>query len=312
MDTYVVTGGSGFIGSHVVDAILARGGRAVVVDSMATGRAENLASASGDVTVWYADVRDESMLRRAMDGATYVLHQAALPSVPRSVADPHTTNSVNVAGTLCVLAAARDVGVRRVVLASSSSVYGSAPGLPRCESQAPAPLSPYAASKYAAEMYARVFTEVYDLETVCLRYFNVFGPRQDAGSSYAAAVPRFMQATLESKELVIHGDGKQTRDFTYVANVVSANLLACEAGGEVGAVYNVAGGMRTSVVDLVAKIGEAVGRVPRVRYVEPRAGDVEHSVADISLARSELGYDPSVNIDTGLAETAEWFIGGAG
>jgi len=252
------------------------------------------------------DLRDPDACRRAVDGVDFVLHEAALPSVPRSVADPFTTDEINVRGTLNLLWAAARAKVRRLVFASSSSVYGDAPGLPKREGEEGKPLSPYAASKWAGEKYLQVFAKTFDLETVSLRYFNVFGPRQDPASQYAAAVPLFITRILRGEAPTVFGDGEQSRDFTYVANVVEANLLACTAGGAAGGVFNVACADRITVNVLIAKINEILGKSIAPVYAAPRPGDIRHSFADISAAERELGYRPVVGFEEGLRRTIAW------
>jgi UDP-glucose 4-epimerase len=306
----LVTGGAGFIGSHLVDELVRRGRRVRVLDDFSTGKRDNLAAAR-DVEVVEGDILDVRTVRDAMRGVTRVFHQAALRSVPRSVDDPSTTNRVNVEGTLNVFVAARDAGVGRVVYASSSSVYGDAQALPLDEAAAPAPVSPYAVSKLAGEHYGRVFTRVYGLPTVGLRYFNVYGPRQDPASQYAAVVPRFMQGALRGESLEVHGDGLQSRDFTHVRNVVLANCLAADAAAAAGEVFNVACGSRLAVLDLVQWLGRRLGSdggVVRWHHVDPRAGDVRHTLASIDKARRLLGYDPVVGAEAGLEDTFQALV----
>jgi UDP-glucose 4-epimerase len=304
----LVTGGGGFIGSNLVRALLARGDAVRVLDNFSTGNRRNLAEIADDVEVVEGELRSYERVHAAVRGVELVFHQGALPSVPRSVHDPLTTSAVNVEGTLNVLLAARDESVRRVVFASSSSVYGNSGTLPRVETALPDPISPYAVSKLAAERYCVGFSAVYGLETVGLRYFNVFGPRQDPTSQYAAVVPRFLLAVAEGRPVPIHGDGTQSRDFTYVENVVTANLLAADATGASGRVLNVATGRSTSVNELADLIGEAVGRPARKEYLPTRAGDVRDSWADVSAAREALGYEPAVDLEEGLRRAAESFL----
>ena len=306
MNRYLVTGGAGFIGSHLVETLLDRGEEVRVLDNFLTGKRENLASFGGRLEVVEGDLRDPDACRRAVDGVDFVLHEAALPSVPRSVADPFTTDEINVRGTLNLLWAAARAKVRRLVFASSSSVYGDAPGLPKREGEEGNPLSPYAASKWAGEKYLQVFAKTFDLETVSLRYFNVFGPRQDPASQYAAAVPLFITRILRGEAPTVFGDGEQSRDFTYVANVVEANLLACTAGGAAGGVFNVACADRITVNVLIAKINEILGKSIAPVYAAPRPGDIRHSFADISAAERELGYRPVVGFEEGLRRTIAW------
>lgn len=310
--TYLVTGGAGFIGSNLTEALLRRGARVRVFDNFLTGRRENLAGFAESYRDAFelveGDLRDLDAVRASMAGVTFVLHQGALPSVPRSVADPVLSNAINVDGTLNVLVAARDAGVRRVVFAASSSAYGDTPELPKRESMTPNPLSPYAAQKLAGEHYLRIFHSVYGLETVALRYFNVFGPRQDPKSTYAAVIPAFVTAVLSGIPPVVHGDGGQTRDFTFVENVIQANLAACEAPAEAcGKVFNIACGERVSLLDILESIYGLAGKRVAPRFDPPRAGDVRDSLADISLARRLLGYDPKVRFAEGLARAMEYY-----
>jgi nucleoside-diphosphate-sugar epimerase len=312
---YLVTGGAGFIGSNIVEKLVQRGERACpersrrvrVLDDFSTGKRENLAPWLDRIELIEGDIRDPEMVRRAMAGVDYVLHQAALPSVPRSVADPVSTHQVNATGTLNVLLAARDAGVKRLVYASSSSIYGNSPELPKREDMPTNPLSPYAASKLAGENYCRAFTQVYGLETVCLRYFNVFGPRQDPASQYAAVIPRFITAMLDGQRPVIYGDGQQSRDFTYVENVVQANLLACQAEGAAGEVFNVACGQRSTLLDLVRELEQVMGRKAKPEFAPPRPGDVKHSQAAIDKACERFGYVPLVRFDEGIRCTIASF-----
>jgi nucleoside-diphosphate-sugar epimerase len=301
----LVTGGAGFIGSHIVDRLLAEGHSVRVLDNFATGRRENLLDVLSDIELVEGDIESYEDVQNAVSGCEVVLHQGALPSVPRSVQDPLKSNATNVTGTLNVLLAARDSGVRRVVYASSSSIYGANPDLPEHEGLLPQPISPYAVAKLAGEGFCRSFNEVFSLEAVALRYFNVFGPRQDSHSQYA--VPNFITALLNGGHPVIYGDGEQSRDFTYVGNVVEGNLLAMTAAGVAGKAYNLAAGERTTLNELLRHIGSLVGREPDARYEPPRLGDVKHSHADVSAAERDLGYSPSVSIAEGLRLTLEWF-----
>ena len=302
----LVTGAGGFIGSHVVDRLLAEGHEVRALDNFTTGRRENLDAVVADVDLVEGDIQSYERAHTAVRGCDVVLHQAALPSVPRSVLDPLTSNASNVIGTLNLLLAARDSGVRRVVLASSSSVYGANPELPKHEALQTRPMAPYAVAKLAAEGYAQSFSEVYGLDTVVLRYFNVFGPRQDPRSEYAAVIPKFISAAFEGSTPVIFGDGEQTRDFTYVDNVVQANLLAMAVAAATGRVFNVAFGESVTLNRLVELIGELSGRELSVEYAPARPGDVRHSRADITRARSELGYHPEVDLAEGLRRTIAW------
>ncbi len=304
----LVTGGGGFIGSHLVERLARDGHRVRVLDNFTTGHRRNLDAVIDDVELVEGDMQSYERAHNAVRGCEIVLHQAAMPSVPRSVQDPLTSNASNVIGTLNVLLAARDSGVRRVVFASSSSVYGANPDLPKREDMPAVPISPYAVAKLAGEGYCRSFTEVYGLETVALRYFNVFGPRQDPLSAYAAVVPNFITAALRGEAPMIHGDGEQSRDFTFVENVVEANLLAMSAEGVAGRAYNIACGERTSLNDLVATIARVVDRPIEPRYGEQRPGDVRHSLADTSRAQEELGYRVNVSLEDGLARTAQHYV----
>ncbi len=307
MSVMLVTGGAGFIGSHIVERLVSLGHKVRVLDNFSTGRRENLSSVEDGVDILEGDIRDVPVVERAVKGVEVVFHEAALASVPRSVADPVSSNEVNVTGTLNLLVASRDSGVRRLVYASSSSVYGDSPELPKRERMAPSPESPYAASKLAGENYCRVFSSLYGLECVSLRYFNVFGPRQDPSSQYAAVVPLFVKALLEGTPPVIYGDGEQSRDFTYVANVVDANVLALSATGVAGGVFNTACGRTSTVNELLAKLQGIIGTSLIAHHTDTRAGDVKHSFADISKAEGALGLVSGVSLDEGLALTVDWF-----
>jgi UDP-glucose 4-epimerase len=305
----LVTGGGGFIGSNVVRALLARGDDVRVLDNFSTGSRANLAGLEGDVQLVEGDLRSYERVHAAVRGAEVVFHQGALPSVPRSVQDPLTTTAVNVEGTLNVLLAARDEGVRRIVNASSSSVYGNAGTLPRVETQAPDPISPYAVAKLAAERFCTSFTRVYGMEIVSLRYFNVFGPRQDPTSQYAAVVPRFIRAIAAGEPVTIYGDGEQSRDFTFVDNVVAANLLAADAPGVGGEILNVATGGSVTVNALADDIGAMLGRTVEKSYEAAREADVRASWASIDEARRLLAYEPGVDFANGLQRTADYLLG---
>lgn len=307
MATYLVTGGGGFIGSHLVDHLLAAGHRVRVLDNFATGHRVNLAHVSADIELIEGDLRSSETVRQAVAGCEVILHQGALPSVPRSIADPLTSNAVNVEGTLNVLQTARAAGVRRVVIASSSSIYGDTPTLPKLETMPLNPRSPYATSKMAAETYTRLFAEIYGLETVALRYFNVFGPRQDPTSQYSGVIAKFMTMALQGTPYTVNGDGSQSRDFTFVENAVQANLKAATAPDVSGQIINVACGERTSLRQIIAILNDLVGRDIPAIYGDTRAGDVEHSLADIEKARALLGYQPQIDVRTGLARTLEWY-----
>ena len=304
----LVTGGAGFIGSNLVRALLERGDEVRVLDNFSTGLRDNLAGLEDDVEVVEGELRSYERVHNATRGVEVVFHQGALPSVPRSVQDPLTTGAVNVEGTLNVLLAARDEGVRRVINASSSSVYGNSGTLPRVETQFPDPISPYAVSKLAGERYCVSFARVYGLETVTLRYFNVFGPSQDPTSQYAAVVPRFIAAVDAGDPVPIYGDGEQSRDFTYVDNVVEANVLAADADDASGAVLNVATGTSRSVNALADTIGEVLGKPVEREYLDARTGDVRDSWADVSAAQRILGWEARIDLDQGLRLTAEAFL----
>jgi UDP-glucose 4-epimerase len=307
MSNYLVTGGAGFIGSHLTEELVRRGHRVRVVDSLVTGKRGNLAHVP-KVDFLEGDLADLEVARRAVDGCEFVLHQAAIPSVPRSVKDPVTSHRANVDATLNVLVAARDAGVRRVVFAGSSSAYGNTAVLPKREDMPNSPLSPYALQKVMGEQYLQLFTALYDLETVSIRYFNVFGPRQDPSSPYSGVISVFATALLENRAPTIYGDGEQTRDFTYVANVVDGVLRACEAPNVSGQIINVATGGRISLNKLFEEMRRLVGvRGVEPVYGAPRDGDVRDSQADITKARTLLGYEPAVAFEDGLARTIEWY-----
>lgn len=309
MATYLVTGGAGFIGSNIVDELLRRGETVRVLDDFSTGREENVAGFVDQVDLIRGDIRDEDTVDGAVAGADYVLHQAALASVPRSIADPTSNNQVNVQGTLNLLQAAVRHGVRRFVYASSSSVYGDSETLPKVETMVPNPKSPYAVAKLAGEYYCRVFAELHELTTVSLRYFNVFGPRQDPNSQYSAVIPIFVKALMEDRAPTIFGDGEQTRDFTYVTNVVNANLLSCEAEVSGARVYNVACGDRYSLNALYGRLREQLGSKIEAEFGPPRAGDVKHSMAAIERIREEVGYEVGIEFDSGIERTVQWYRG---
>jgi UDP-glucose 4-epimerase len=302
----LVTGGAGFIGSNLVRALADRGDEVRVLDNFSTGHRANLDGLEERVRIFEGDVCDRAALLRAMEGVECVSHQAALPSVQRSIERPLETHRVNALGTLTVLDCAREIGVRRVVYASSSSVYGNTTALPKREDQLPAPASPYAASKLAGEHYARAFHEAYGIATVVLRYFNVFGPRQDPSSAYAAVIARFMRAAIRREQPTLFGSGEQSRDFTFVANVVDANLRALDASDAGGLVANIAMGEPLSLRALVGEIGSVADFALEPRVAPARTGEVLHSAADISLARERLGYTPRVNLREGLRRLFEW------
>jgi nucleoside-diphosphate-sugar epimerase len=303
---YVVTGGAGFIGSNTVDELVRRGESVVVLDDLSGGKEENLADVRNKISFIKGSINDLEAVRRAMHEADFVIHLAARTSVPRSVKDPVETNKVNVEGTLNVLLAARDAKVKRVVLASSSSVYGETPTLPKVESMPLEPISPYGVSKYAGEIYAQVFGKVYGLQTLSLRYFNVFGPRQDALSPYSGVLSKFCAAFLEKTEPVVYGDGEQTRDFTYIENVVQANLLACEAPSA-GRAINVGTGARISLNQALRNLREISGENLEARYEPVRDGDIRDSQADITLSRELLKYEPAIDFPEGLRRTFDWY-----
>jgi UDP-glucose 4-epimerase len=308
----LVTGGAGFIGSNLVEALLERGDDVRVLDNFSTGSRANLAALGRDVEVVEGDLRSYERVHTAVRGVEVVFHQGALGSVPRSVQDPLTSTAVNVEGTLNVLLAARDEGIRRVVAASSSSVYGDGGTFPRVETQAPNPISPYAVAKLGAERFCVSFWRVYGLETVALRYFNVFGPRQDPSSQYAAVVPRFIRAIADARPVTVHGDGEQSRDFTYVENVVQANLLAADAADGAGSVLNVATGGSETVNALAETVGAILGRPVEKTFGPAQPGDVRESWADVSAAREVIGYEPGVGFEEGLRRTIDAMLGTKG
>ena len=307
MKRALVTGGAGFIGSHLATRLLELGHDVRVLDNFATGRRSNIDAIGADVELVEGDIQSYERAHKAVRGCDIVFHQAALPSVPRSIQDPLTSNATNVIGTLNILLAARDEGIRRVVCASSSSVYGANAELPKHEDMATLPISPYATAKLAGEGYCRSFGIGYGLETVALRYFNVFGTRQDPTSQYAAVVPNFITAVLDRRPLTIFGDGEQSRDFTHVDNVVQANLLAMDAPDVSGKVFNVACGTKVTLNELVAELQDLIGVEAETIYAPKRAGDVPHSLASLDRARAELGYEPEVNLRDGLTRTIEHY-----
>ena len=304
----LVTGGAGFIGSHIASALAAAGARIRIIDDLSTGYRENLEEIGGDVDFIHASLADEPSLRKALEDVELVFHQAAIPSVPRSIEDPRKTHIASVESTFSLLLASRTMKVRRVVYAASSSAYGDQPTLPKVENMLPEPLSPYAVAKLVGEYYCQVFTRVYGLETISLRYFNVFGPRQDPSSQYSGVISRFISDLLGGGTPVIYGDGEQSRDFTYIDNVVDANLKAAESAAGVGQVINVANGERISLNQLFDELKSLTGRPDVVvDYRGPRAGDVKHSLADITRARKLLGFEPKVDLRTGLQLTIDWW-----
>lgn len=303
----LVTGGAGFIGSHLTRALLEAGHDVRVLDNLSTGAWWRLQEVQSDIEWLEADIRNPEAVAQAVRGVEVVLHQAALPSVARSVADPVSSNDVNVNGTVTLLQACREAGVRRLVFAASSSAYGDTPILPKVEMMSSQPLSPYAASKLAGEYYCQVFAKLGLVETVCLRYFNVFGPRQDPNSQYAAVIPKFIQCALQGEPIPLNGDGTQSRDFTYIANVVQANLKAMTAPAASGSVCNIGCGQRYDLNTLIREVASVLGKEVEVRHQPSRTGDVAHSLADITRAQQLLGYEPEVDFREGLRRTAVWF-----
>jgi nucleoside-diphosphate-sugar epimerase len=307
MARYLVTGGAGFIGSNIVEELVRRKAKVRVLDSLITGSMENLKPFMGKIEFVKGDIRDRTVLKESMGGIDYVIHQAALRSVPKSVDDPFTTNDINVAGTLNVLFEAKAAGVKRVVYASSSSAYGDARSFPQKETDLPKPISPYGVSKLAAENYCVTFARTFGLETVSLRYFNVFGPRQNPESKYSAVIPAFLFDMMNGRQPIVDWDGKQSRDFTYVGNVVEANLKSCTASGVSGEVFNVACGTTTSVIDIVNSLNNILGTVIKPKYAPKRHGDVRKTYADISRMKKFLKIKKVVGFDEGLKLTVEWF-----
>jgi nucleoside-diphosphate-sugar epimerase len=304
---FLVTGGAGFIGSHIVEKLVAEGHYVRVLDNFSTGKRENLAHLLDKIELIEGDIRDLSLCKKAVEGIDFVLHQAALPSVQRSLEEPRVTFEVNAMGTLNLLIACKDAKVKRLVYASSSSIYGDNPQLPKREDMLPLPISPYAVSKLAGEALCRAFYNSYGLDTVILRYFNVFGPRQDPTSQYSAVIPRFIFSLLKDERPIIFGDGNQTRDFTYVENVVEANVLAAVKKGVGGEVFNIAGGKETSVNELFQIINDLIGKSIEPQYSEPRKGEVRRSVADVEKAKRLLGYKIAVDLKKGLKRTVDYF-----
>lgn len=304
---YLVTGGAGFIGSHIVEELVRRGHHVIVFDDLSAGKENNLSTVRDHIELRVHSITDLPALRVACDGCDHVIHLAARTSVPRSVQDPLETNAVNVDGTLNVLVAARDCRARRFVYAASSSAYGETPTLPKTETMSAAPISPYGLTKYVGELYSQVFGRVYGLENVSLRFFNVFGPRQDPSSQYSGVLSRFMLALLQRKDPVVYGDGEQSRDFTYVANIVDEVLRACQTENVSGMVFNGGTGSRITLNDVLKQLEKITGRKIRAQYEPPRAGDILHSQADTSLARKMLAYEPLVDFEEGLRRTWEWY-----
>jgi nucleoside-diphosphate-sugar epimerase len=304
----LVTGGAGFIGSHIAEALLAAGARVRVIDDLSTGHRENLEEIGGQIDFHQASLADETALHHALEDVELVFHEAAIPSVPRSVKNPVETHVACVDGTFALLNAARSKNVRRIVYAASRSAYGDQPTLPKDEEMRPDPLSPYAVAKLVGEYYCQVFTRAYNLDTVCLRYFNVFGPRQDPSSEYSGVISRFISALLSGEQPIIYGDGEQSRDFTFIADVVAANMRAAETSLGVGRVINFARGERTTLNQLLGILKNITGRNHvEAEYREPRAGDVRHSLADITRARELLGYEPQTTLEEGLRQTIDWW-----
>ena len=304
---YLVTGGAGFIGSNTVDELVRRGHSVVVLDDLSSGKEDNLAEVRNKITFIKGSITDIEVVRKAMHEAEYVLHLGARTSVPRSVKDPIETNKINIDGTLNVLVAAKELKVKRVVFAASSSAYGETPTLPKVETMQPQPISPYGVTKFVGELYGQTFGRCYGLENVALRYFNIFGSRQDPSSPYSGVLAKFCTAFLEDTPPVVFGDGEQTRDFTHVENAVQANLLACEAPNVSGKVFNVGVGGRVSLNEVLRELGKITGKTLEAKYEPPREGDIRDSQADISQAREFLGYSPQVSFEEGLARTFEWY-----
>jgi len=304
---YLVTGGAGFIGSNMVDELVRRGHQVVVLDDLSAGKEANLAGVRGKIDLHVGSITDLAKVQAACVGVDYVIHLAARTSVPRSVKDPIETNKVNIDGTLNVLVAARDAQVRRFVYAASSSAYGETPTLPKVESMPSEPISPYGVTKYVGELYAQVFGRVYGLGNASVRYFNVFGPRQDPTSQYSGVLSRFMLAVLEGQQPVVYGDGEQSRDFTYIENVVDETLRACEVKGASGLVFNGGTGARITLNEVLKLLEKISGQKIQAKYDPPRTGDILHSQADVSLARKVLGYEPGVQFEEGLRRTWDWY-----
>ncbi|GAV23962.1 SDR family oxidoreductase [Carboxydothermus pertinax] len=306
MAKFLVTGGAGFIGSHIVERLVRDGAEVIVLDDLSSGKEENLSEVLDKITFIKGNIRDLDLLRKITEDVDYILHEAAMASVPASIDDPLKCHEVNVTGTINVLLSAKENGVKRVVYAASSAVYGNNETLPKKEDMYPEPLSPYAVSKYAGELYLQVFTRIYGIEAVGLRYFNVFGPKQDPNSQYAAVIPKFIDALVKEVPPTIYGDGMQTRDFIFIDDVVEANMLALTARGASGKVFNIACGERISLIRLYKVIKEIIGVDIEPVYAEARVGDVRDSLADISLARNILGFEPKVSLEEGLKKTVEW------
>lgn len=304
---YLVTGGAGFIGSNIVDELVHRNHQVVVLDDLSAGKESNFSEVRSKIDLHVGSVTDLAAVQSACHGVDYVIHLAARTSVPRSVQNPIETNYVNIDGTLNVLVAARDAKVRRIVFAASSSAYGETPTLPKTEAMPADPISPYGITKYVGELYARVFGRVYGLENACIRYFNVFGPRQDPSSQYSGVLSRFMLAVIEDEQPVVYGDGEQSRDFTYIQNIVDETLAACDAQGASGMVFNGGTGARVTLNQVLQMLEKITGKRIQAKYDPPRTGDIRDSQADISLARKILGYQPSVHFEEGLQRTWQWY-----
>lgn len=307
MEKYLITGGAGFIGSNLAQELVKRGHQVKVLDNFLTGKKENIAFLMDKIEFIEGDIRDFRICQKAVAGVDYVLHQAALPSVPRSIENPLLTNEININGTLNLLWASKEVGLKKFVFASSSSIYGDEPSLPKDEDMKPKPLSPYALTKLVGEFYCQIFSQIYGLPSISLRYFNVFGPRQDPFSQYAAVIPNFITRMLKGKEPIIYGDGQQSRDFTYVSNVVEANILAAHAPENSFGVVNIACGERITINSLAAQIKEILKKDISPSYQTPRPGDIKHSLADISRAKKVLKYSPQISLEEGLKMTIRWY-----
>jgi nucleoside-diphosphate-sugar epimerase len=307
MNKYLVTGGAGFIGSHIAGELVRKGHPVRIIDNFSTGKRENISSFLDEIELVEADIREFKACREVVEGMDFVLHEAALTSVPFSIEDPLLTNEVNITGTLNLLLASRDAKVQRLVFASSAAVCGDDPRLPKTENMEGLPISPYALSKRVGEMYCQLFSQLYGLSTVCLRYFNIFGPRQDPFSQYASVIPNFIGKMLKEEKPSVFGDGEQSRDFLYVSNVVEANILASRASEVSGEVFNIAGGEKTTVNSLVKELNEMLGKEIKPAYDDPRSGDIKHSYADISKARKMLKYEPTVSFSEGLNKTVRWY-----
>jgi nucleoside-diphosphate-sugar epimerase len=312
MNKYLVTGGAGFIGSHIAGELVRKGHAVRIIDNFSTGKRENISSFLDEIELVEADIREFKACRKVVEGMDFVLHQAALTSVPFSIEDPLLTNEVNITGTLNLLLASRNANVQRLIFASSAAVYGDDSRLPKTENMEGLPISPYALSKRVGEMYCRLFSQLYGLSTVCLRYFNIFGPRQDPFSQYASVIPNFIGKMLKEEKPSVFGDGEQSRDFLYVSNVVEANILASRISEVSGEVFNIAGGEKTTVNSLVKELNEVLGKQIKPAYEDPRSGDIKHSYADISKARKMLKYEPTVSFSEGLRETVRWYREGKG